>query len=212
MAQAQLVEGLTPHFISWLGLNGYASDDFNRSDMPGGSYGGKASANQQSSGKYPVIFIHGLTDTALGNDTEAKQTGFRSSIQYFLDKGYTKADLYTTTWGSGKSIKYFDYFPSGDDLVFLRRFVNAVLNYTGSSKVDIVCHDFGVVFGRLLTKGLYSAWMLTDQTLTPIGHKVNNFIAIASVSKGIMSCVFLQLKNLCDLDYGLYPGNWKGKR
>lgn len=45
----------------------------------------------------PVIFIHGNSDSAL--TTAYYATGWESSIAYFLQQGYSRAELYATSWG-----------------------------------------------------------------------------------------------------------------
>src|SRR5437763_17120706 len=64
--------GLTTDFRNWLTANGYGGYHFERSDVAGGSYGGRTSAGQ-AGGNQPVIFIHGNPDSALG--TSSPNTG-----------------------------------------------------------------------------------------------------------------------------------------
>jgi len=66
----------------------------------GGAYGGKSSSDQSISHE-PVIYIHGNSDIAVG--TQDDFTGWTKSIEYFTSKGYSKAELYATTWGTGNS-------------------------------------------------------------------------------------------------------------
>lgn len=87
---------MTPHFSRWLKANNYEKYGFERSDLEGGAYGGKNS-DSDSIKHEPVIFIHGNSDIAAG--PTYWQSGWSESIKYFLSKGYTKAELYTTTWG-----------------------------------------------------------------------------------------------------------------
>jgi hypothetical protein len=63
-----------------------------------GAYGGKSSADEKIKND-PIIFFHGNSDIAVG--TDYWQTGFTESIEYFLANGYTKGELYITTWGPG---------------------------------------------------------------------------------------------------------------
>ncbi|PIO64861.1 hypothetical protein TELCIR_13492 [Teladorsagia circumcincta] len=77
--------------------NGYDSDDFVRADYgTQGSYGGRT-ANAMTVSNTPVIFIHGNSDAALHISKTA--TGWSNTIEYFLDKSYTQAELYATSWG-----------------------------------------------------------------------------------------------------------------
>src|SRR5262245_14267083 len=70
--------GLTSHFRNWLAANGYSGYVFARDDAPGGSYGGKQN-DSDSVINQPVIFIHGNSDSALGNG--AAFSGWTASIK-----------------------------------------------------------------------------------------------------------------------------------
>lgn len=82
---------LTTHFQTWLGANGYGGYDFNRG---GNSYGGRANSSD-SVVNQPVIFIHGNSDSALGQSSTL--TGWNSSINYFGSQGYKTSEIYATT-------------------------------------------------------------------------------------------------------------------
>ncbi|GMR59056.1 hypothetical protein PMAYCL1PPCAC_29251, partial [Pristionchus mayeri] len=141
---------LTPHFQEWLNQNGYASDKFARSDYgTQGSYGGK----RNDDGKLvnaPVIFIHRNSDSALG---AGLFSGWTNSIQFFLEKGYTTAELYATSWGDINSLKSGLRTHDCETTQRLRRFLLAVQNYTKSDKVHIVGHSMGVTLGRKIVVG-----------------------------------------------------------
>src|SRR5262245_14884744 len=70
--------GLTTHFRNWLAANGYSGYNFARDDAPGGSYGGKQNDSDAVINQ-PVIFIHGNSDSALGNG--AAFSGWTASIK-----------------------------------------------------------------------------------------------------------------------------------
>ena len=96
-----LERGFTEHFEAWLKENGYEKYDFPRKDLEGGSYGGRKD-NAENLVHIPVIFIHGYADIGVGvGQEEPWQTGCTATFEHFLSKGYTKAELYTTTWGEG---------------------------------------------------------------------------------------------------------------
>jgi poly(3-hydroxyalkanoate) synthetase len=67
--------------------------------------------------------------------------------------GWTKADLYTTTWGPANDKQAAFNYHSRKYLTYLRKFVEAVLDYTKSDKVNIVSHSMGVTFARKVVKG-----------------------------------------------------------
>jgi len=47
----------------------------------------------------PIVFVHGNSDIAVG--TNDWNIGYTQTITYLLSKGYTKAEMYATTWGNG---------------------------------------------------------------------------------------------------------------
>ena len=58
--------------------------------------------------------------------------GFRFDIEYFLQNGYTKAELYGSMWGFA-DYDGEDYLKFETEYVLrIRRFIEAVLDYTGS--------------------------------------------------------------------------------
>lgn len=65
--QADIERGLTSDFKTWLTNNGYGDLKFDRADLDGGAYGGKASADEQIKHN-PVIFFHGNSDVAVGTN------------------------------------------------------------------------------------------------------------------------------------------------
>ncbi|VDM68154.1 unnamed protein product [Strongylus vulgaris] len=99
----------------------------------------------------PVIFIHGNSDAALYLSKTA--TGWTNSIQYFLGQGYTQAELYATSWGDTNASNAVKRTHDCYDLLRLRRFILAVLAYTGAPKVSLITHSMGVTLGRKAIKG-----------------------------------------------------------
>ncbi|KAE9551523.1 hypothetical protein FO519_005270 [Halicephalobus sp. NKZ332] len=143
---------LTPHFVNWLNQNGYGKYPYERFDLgPTGSFGGKNNDGNHIVNQ-PVVFIHGNSDGALaipGNYS----SGWTSSIEYFLSQGYTSAELYVTTWGdrNPENAKYRSH--TCEYLIYIRRFVEAVLEYTQASKIDVISHSMGVTLARRVIKG-----------------------------------------------------------
>ncbi len=130
----------------------------------------------------PVIFIHGNNDTPF--PTACNPYGrVQAMAQYFADNGYSTSEL----WGVGyqgdqcdlpanptrrSSIAHTDAANVPD----LRRFVRAVLNFTGAKQVDIVGHSLGVTLAR--------EWMRQDE----VQHTVRRFVAIDGPNHGIINC------------------------
>lgn len=206
-----LAGGLTSDFRSWLSANGYEADDFTRDDLQGGSFGGKTSPDDPIVNQ-PVIFIHGNSDKALG--TVTGQTGWTASVEYFQSKGYTSAELYATTWGPANPLYSSQQYHSKEHVMRIRRFIEAVLLYTGASKVDIIAHSMGVTLGRKAVKGGTASDLLAGGKYTvgpSLTSYVDTFVGIAGANLGLTSCYFTgPTTPTCGSTNGLYPGYWNG--
>lgn len=201
--------GLTSHFRSWLSANGYGSYDFARTDLVGGSYGGKSS-DADTVTHEPVIFIHGNSDKAVGTGASSAQTGWNSSIDYFLARGYKTSELYATTWGPANIAYTSLQYHSKTNLTRLRKFVEAVKAYTGATKVDIVSHSMGVTLARKVILGGSASDALEGgaYNLGPsITSWVDTFVGIAGANLGLTSCFLTgPTTPTCGSTNGLYPG------
>ena len=199
--------GLTTDFRNWLTANGYGSYGFERSDVPGGSYGGRTVAGQAVVNQ-PVIFIHGNSDSALG--TSSPYTGWTSSISYFKSQGYTSAELYATTWGPADGFLASQQYHSKAYMTRLRAFIQAVKAYTGASKVDIVCHSMGVTLTRKAIKGgsaYDSAAGGTYNLGSSLTASVDTFVGIAGANRGLTACYMSgPTTPTCSDVNGFYPG------
>lgn len=200
--------GLTSHFRTWLSANGYDSYDFVRADLSGGSYGGKASSTDTVVNQ-PVIFIHGNSDKAIGTGT-AGQTGWTASVDYFLSKGYKTSELYATTWGPASATMSAYQYHSKANVMKVRKFIEAVLRYTGASKVDIVTHSMGVTLTRKAILGGTandSADGGDYNVGSPLTSSVDTFVGIAGANLGLTSCYQTgPTTPTCGSTNGLYPG------
>lgn len=199
--------GLTTDFRNWLTANGYGSYSFERSDVPGGSYGGRTYAGQAVVNQ-PVIFIHGNSDSALGYSSSF--TGWTSSINYFKSQGYTSAELYATTWGPADSFQASNQYHSKAYMTRLRAFIQAVKAYTGAVKVDIVCHSMGVTLARKAIKG-GSAYDSSAGGTYSLGSSltalVDTFVGIAGANRGLTACYQTgPVTPTCSDVNGFYPG------
>lgn len=203
------MKGLTPHFSQWLKDNGYGQYKFERSDLVGGSYGGKASDSDVLKNK-PIIFFHGNSDIAVG--TQGLFTGFTKPIQYFLSKGYSKSELYITTWGTGIQLLASQQTHSKDYVTYLRKFTEAVLAYTGAEKFNAIGHSMGVTLGRRVIKGGDVKGDPTPYNVGPsLAGRVDTFIGIAGACYGLINCVLMPLAfPTCNKVNGFYPGDALG--
>ena len=130
----------------------------------------------------PVIFLHGNNDTPF--PTACNPFGYiHAMAQFFADHGYATSEL----WGLGYQGDQCDLGANPThrsagahstvaNIPDLRRFVLAVLDYTGARQVDIVGHSLDVTLAR--------AWLRTDHTF----HLVRRFVAIDGPNHGIINC------------------------
>lgn len=199
--------GLTTDFRNWLTANGYDSYNFARSEVTGGSYGGRTSPGQAVV-RHPVIFIHGNSDSALGYSSV--YTGWTSSIAYFKSQGYTSAELYATTWGPANSLLASNQYHSKAYMNRIRAFIQAVMAYTGASKVDIVGHSMGVTLARkaIIGGSAYdSAAGGTYSLGAAMTSSVDAFVGIAGGNRGLVACYNTgPTTPTCSDVNGFYPG------
>ncbi|CAJ0569296.1 unnamed protein product, partial [Mesorhabditis spiculigera] len=152
VAAADPVGPITTHFEEWLKSNGYGEFDYARRDLGEvGSYGGKKDDHQEVQ-QTPIVFIHGNTDGAL-KEPGPYSSGSSAQIAYFESKGYTQAELYVTTWGNRRLDEAAYQAHNCSTLVRLRRFVEAVLKYTGKKAIHLSGHSMGVTLARKVAKG-----------------------------------------------------------
>jgi len=129
----------------------------------------------------PVIFIHGNNDTPF--PTACNPFGsMQAFAQFFADSGYSTAEL----WGIGYEGDQCDLtdplrrssiaHTNAANVPDLRRFVAAVLKFTGAREVDIVAHSLGVTIAR--------EWIRQDDA----ARTVRRFVAIDGPNHGIINC------------------------
>ena len=195
---------LTTDFQSWLNANGYGGYDFNQG---GNSYGGRANASDAVVNQ-PVIFIHGNSDSALGQSSTL--TGWNSSINYFGSQGYKTSELYATTWGAADPLLSAYQYHSKPNLQKIRAFIQAVKAYTGAAKVDIVTHSMGVTLTRKAILGGSANDAANGGTYNlglPLTSSVDAFVGIAGANWGLVSCYQTGGSTpTCAATNGLYPG------
>ncbi|CAJ0936220.1 unnamed protein product, partial [Mesorhabditis belari] len=201
---------LTDDFTNWLNSNNYISDNFTRTDYKTkGSYGGKSKANPVTT-KTPVIFIHGNSDSALHSSATA--TGWDNTIAYFLARNYTTADLYATSWGDSNALNADTRTHNCKEVLRLRRFMEAVLKYTGAPKVSFITHSMGVTLGRKIIKGgKISASDGNCDVGAPLTKNVDVFVGLSGANYGLCTCEASGVSiATCNKDDGLWPGDTCG--
>lgn len=130
----------------------------------------------------PVIFLHGNNDTPY--PTACSRYGNAQAFaQHLANSGWALSEL----WGLGYQGDQCNLaadqtqrsrigHSNQANVPDLRRFVAAVLAYTGASKVDIVAHSLGVTLAR--------EWMRQDGA----HHQVRRFVAVDGPNHGIINC------------------------
>ena len=208
LVEPQAQAGLTPHFRDWLERQGLGDYDFPRDDLEGGSYGGRVSDDDPVRHQ-PVVFVHGNSDQALGMHEEIP-LGWSASLRFFLAQGYTPAELYATTWGPADPAKAAEQVHSWRYLSRLRAFLEAVLAYTGASKIDVVAHSMGVTLARKAIKGgpVDDPETGRRQDLgPPLTDRVDTFVGIAGANRGLSNCfIAVWTAPTCSSDSGFFPG------
>ncbi|CDW76003.1 lipase [Stylonychia lemnae] len=206
--------GLTDHFIGYLGATkNYYPYHFNRTDFFGGSFGGKDNDSTPIT-KVPVIFIHGAADQIIGE--EWANNGFRYSIEYFLQQGYTKAELYGSMWGFADLFYEYNLVHNSEWILQIRKFIEAVIDYTGAEKVNIIAHSMGVTLSRAAIKG--GKYSIGDDQEIDLGEPINEFIqtyvAIAGGNYGVSICniqFYYDAFRICNNQTGFFPGTQDDK-
>lgn len=130
----------------------------------------------------PVIFIHGNNDTPF--PTACNPFGrMQAFAQFLADSGFSTSEL----WGIGYEGDQCDLVAdqprrssiahtNAANVPDLRRFVTAVLKFTGAKEVDIVAHSLGVTIAR--------EWLRQDHAY----RSVRRFVAIDGPNHGIINC------------------------
>lgn len=197
--------GLSSDFRIWLRQSAFASFDFARDDLVGGSQGGRSSADQEVV-RRPVIFVHGNSDRAAGGN----YGGWLHSIDYFRSQGYTDAELYATTWGPADASLASEQYHSKVYLSQTRSFLEAVLAYTGAPQIDIISHSMGVTLARKAVLGGGASDLLAGGAYDlggPLTSSVHTFVAISGANLGLVTCFATGPSSpTCGATNGFYPG------
>lgn len=130
----------------------------------------------------PVIFLHGNNDvpypTACGPYGNA-----RAFAQYLADHGYATSELWALGYQGDQCDLAADQTRRSSiahtnqaNVPDLRRFVAAVLAYTGARQVDIVAHSLGVTLAR--------EWMRQDHAYA----QVRRLVGVDGPNHGIINC------------------------
>jgi pimeloyl-ACP methyl ester carboxylesterase len=184
-------------FQRWLHENGYGKYDFAKGNVP--AFGGRAKPGETVT-KEPVIFIHGNSDTA---------AGWEKSIEHFARQGYKPSELYSMSWGPGNPMKASQQHHSRKYEEEVRAFIEAVKEYTGAEKVDIVGHSMGVTLARKAIQGGKGSDPYGGGSYDlgkPLTDSVDTFVGIAGANHGLASCALTgDLLPTSNRETGLHP-------
>jgi pimeloyl-ACP methyl ester carboxylesterase len=131
----------------------------------------------------PVVFLHGNNDTPFPTTCNPLFGKLHDFAESFLLRGYRPSEL----WGLGyqgdqcdlpadQTIRSSVSHTSAANVPDLRRFVNAVLDYTGAEQVDIVAHSLGGTVAR--------EWLRQDNAY----GLVRSLVTVSSPHHGIINC------------------------
>jgi hypothetical protein len=199
--------GLSADFRRWLDANGYGAWTFARDDLAGGSYGGRGSADEALRNQ-PVVFVHGNSDRAAGRD-QGGPIGWTAVIRQFLHRGYAPAELYATTWGPADPAQASKQVHSLENVRRIRAFMEAVLEYTGAERMDVIAHSMGVTLAR---RAILGGEMDGHDLGEPLTDRVDAFVGIAGANQGLTVCFVAESEPTCSDEDGLFPGypSWLG--
>ena len=139
------------------------------------------------------------------------QTGFRDLATYFGTQGYTKAELYATTWGAGKLEDVALNNHAKSYVLMLREFVEAVLAYTKAPQVTIISHSMGVTLARKVVQGGVAEDSKEGgyQVGPSLKSQVKQFVGLAGANLGLAACINEQYTlPTCSSVDGFFPGEF----
>lgn len=203
--------GFTSDFRAFLAASStYAAYDFARGDLgTPNAYGGRLTAGAAVT-RDPIVFVHGNSDRGVGG----VYGGWNATIDYARSQGYGPQELYAFTWGDANPAYSALQYHSEANLKRVRAFLQAVLAYTGASKIDVVAHSMGVTLVRKAILGGSASDALGSGTYnlgSSLGGKIDTFLGIAGANVGLTSCWYSGPGTpTCGATNGFYPGTSNG--
>ncbi|MFL5355712.1 lipase family protein [Archangium sp.] len=167
-------------FQKWLVGHGYGKYDFAKGNVP--AFGGKSGPGDKVT-QEPVIFIHGNSDSA---------AGWKGSIESFAKQGYKPSEMYAMTWGPSNPLQASQQHHSEKYLEEVRAFIQAVKEYTGAKKVDVIGHSMGVTLARKAIQGGDGFDPYAGKKFDlgkPLTNSVDTFVGIAGANHGLASAM-----------------------
>lgn len=85
---------------------------------------------------------------------------------------------------------HWEHHNNPEYVLYTRRFIQAVLKYTGAKRVNVVVHSLGNTIVRKAIKGGWINNTIEDDVYVgkPLTHHINTFIGIAGMNWGWVNC------------------------
>jgi len=132
----------------------------------------------------PVVFVHGNNDTPFPTACNPFYGNVQGFAQYLADHGYATSELWAVGYEGDQCDLLADQtlrsgvaHTAAANVDDLRRFVHAVLAFTGAREVDLVGHSLGVVIAR--------EWLRQDDQAPSVVRKL---VAVDGANHGIINC------------------------
>lgn len=185
--------------------------------VAGGAVGGFGGAEHCTPRRTPVVFVHGNADRAVNWDSDItgpvgeRPEAPESVYDQFRAAGYSECELFGITYlteSEQKAPQRNYHTPQG--YADILNFVEAVREYTGSDRVDIVSHSFGV------SMSMAAFTYQEEKAVGPGWEQVRRFVNIAGGLRGLGSCRTVGYANAIaptcgsqnifdDYTFGFYP-------
>lgn len=133
--------------------------------------------------RVPVILLHGNNDVPFVTACSTTGGKIQALAQFLSDNGYATSELWALGYQgdqcdlpADQTLRSRIGHTNQANVPDLRRFVAAVLAYTGATQVDIVGHSLGATLAR--------EWMRQDKAY----GQVRRFVSIDGPHHGIINC------------------------
>lgn len=156
----------------------------------------------------PIVLVHGNGDRGVGGPLG----GWSAVIDGYLAAGRDPGTIFAVSWGPGDPLQAASQAHTRDHVRRVRRFLDAVLTYTGADRIDVAAHSMGVTLARTAIAGGQARD--TDGTYTigpPLTDRVDTFVGLAGANLGLSSCWATGgLVPTCGRTDGFWPGTAYG--
>uniref|UniRef100_A0A914XY59 Uncharacterized protein n=1 Tax=Panagrolaimus superbus TaxID=310955 RepID=A0A914XY59_9BILA len=141
-----------------------------------GSFGGKIFETDIIKND-PIIFVHAAS---------CRAGSFLPNYFHFLFKGYIAAEMYSTTWGNGRTPVCLKTLAC-DDVKQIRGLIVAVNEYTNRT-VDIIAFGEGSAIARKAILGGTCVDIFNDTLGQPLTPLIDTFVSVGGLNYGKQNC------------------------